>query len=541
MTTHTSALFAAALTTLLLSGCHHDDDDDQDCGQSGLDDITLSGEITYDFVAHNDDGSLNYDNIERRAIRGATVELLDRNGDISGTTTSNETGAYSFSAPANTALRARAKAELRQNGAPAWDIRITDNTEGNALYTMEGELTCTTTSDQVRDLHADSGWTGSEYGRARVAAPFAILDSVYQTLLLLIDSDPAIQLPAVELRWSTQNRAVSGNPSQGNIGTSSYNGENIHILGDADNDTDEFDRSIIQHEFAHYLEDTISRSDTIGGRHSQISKTDMRVSFSEGLANAFTAIASESGIYEDSLGSEQSGGFRISLENNNFENFGWYSENSTGLIVYDIYDSTDDGADTLSLGFTPIYNALTSSDYRTGTALTSIYSFTSALRDNISSNAQSELTALIESQEIYGNDAHGTNETNDGNLSYTLPIYHSLNVGGGALNLCSSAVGGRHNGFDVRRFATLQIENNGEYTLRAEKTSGAGDSDPDILVHQDGTLISQLDSGTIDSEEGEIALSAGSYIVEFFDADNVSFNTTAVLSCFDLSINTGND
>ncbi|MFL0800845.1 MAG: hypothetical protein K6L80_10380 [Agarilytica sp.] len=540
MPTHISALFTAAIATLLLVGCYGDDDD-QSCGQGGLDNVTLSGEITYDFVTHNDNGSLNYNDIERRAIRGATVELLDRNGNVSDTTTTNESGAYSFSAPSNTALRTRVKAELRQNGTPAWNIRITDNTEGDALYTMEGSLACTTTSDQVRDLHAGSGWTGSEYGSARVAAPFAILDSVYQALQLLVDTDPDIQLSPVELRWSTRNRAVSGSASQGNIGTSSYNGENIHILGDADNDTDEFDRSIIQHEFAHYLEDTISRSDTIGGRHSQITRTDMRVSFSEGLANAFTAIASGSGIYEDSLGTEQSGGFRISLESNSIANFGWYSENSTGLIVYDIYDSTNDGDDTLSLGFTPIYDALTSSDYRTGIALTSIYSFTSALRDNVSSNAQSELTTLIESQEIYGNDALGSNETNDGELSYTLPIYHSLSIGGGALNLCSSAVGERYNGFDVRRFATLEIDSNDNYVLRAEKTSGTGDSDPDILVHQSGALIAQLISGNIDSEEAEVSLSAGSYIVEFFDADNVSSSTTAVLSCFDLSINTGNN
>ncbi len=540
MPAKTTALFTAGISALLISGCHHDDDR-KNCGQGGLGDITLSGEVTYDFIPHSDNGALHYDSAERRAVRGATIELLGRNGDLISATTTNETGAYSLTAPANTELRVQVKAALTQTGSPAWDIRITDNTEGNALYTMQGDLVCSTTNEQIRDLHASSGWTGNAYGNARVAAPFAILDSVYQALQLLIESDSAIQLPAVELRWSTNNRAVSGNASQGNIGTSSYNGENIHILGDADNDTDEFDRSIIQHEFAHYLEDTISRSDTIGGRHSQISKTDMRVSFSEGLANAFTAIASGSGIYEDSLGSEQNNGFRISLENNNFENFGWYSENSTGLIVYDIYDGIDDGADTLSLGFTPIYEALTSNDYRTGAALTSIYSFTAALRDNISSNAQSELTALVEAQEIYGNDALGTNETNDGDLSYTLPIYHELIVGGDTLNLCSSATNEKHNGFDVRRFATLHIDNSDTYTLRAEKTSGAGDSDPDILVHQGGDLIAQLISGTIDSEEEDVSLAPGSYVVEFFDADNVSSGTTSVLSCFNLSINTRNN
>ena len=39
----------------------------------------------------------------------------------------------------------------------------------------------------------------------------------------------------------------------------------IYVLGAADNDTDEYDQHIVAHEFQHFLEDQVSRSDTPGG------------------------------------------------------------------------------------------------------------------------------------------------------------------------------------------------------------------------------------------------------------------------------------
>lgn len=507
--------------------------DNVSCGTSSENTTTISGNITYDFVPHFSSGALDYNNISTPAVRGATVELRYKSGSLYSSTVTDSGGNYSLEAPINEKLRIQVKAELQQTGTPAWQIRVTDNTEGDALYLMQGSVSCTGDSMQTRDLNASSGWTGSGYGNTRVAAPFAIIDSVYQSLQLLLTVDANLSLPPVELRWSVDNRAVNGNPNSGNIGTSSYDGENIHILGHADNDTDEYDRSVIQHEFAHFLEHRISRSDSIGGSHGPRTKTDMRVAFSEGLANAFTAIASASGIYEDSVGEDQGGGFRYSMESNNEGNFGWFSENSVNLIIYDIYDSNDDGVDSISLGFSPIYQALTSASYRNGQALTSIYAFADALRAVLSANDAAGFNDLMTAQQIFGSDAFGSAETNDGDLSYTLPIYQNLIVGS-SVNLCTSATSSSYNGFDVRRFATFDIDTNDSYSLNATKTSGPSNTNPNLYIYQAGDTVAAFESSTNNSESGNASLNAGSYVIELY-------NATGAQSCFDLSIDTGNN
>ncbi len=513
------------------------------CGTTSTETTSITGNITYDFVPHHTSGALDYGNISAEPVRGAGVELQYANGNVFSSATTDAFGRYTLQAPINEELRIIVKAELRETGTPSWQVRITDNTQNNAPYLMQGSVSCTDEAPQSRSLHASSGWTGSEYGNTRVAAPFAILDSVYQSLQLLLEADPSLSLPELELRWSTENKAINGNPASGNIDTSSYDGIYIYILGDEDNDTDEYDRSVVQHEFAHFIEHRLSRSDSIGGGHGPQTRTDMRVAFSEGLANAFTAIASASGIYEDSYSSAQSDGFNYSLENFNANNFGWFSENSVNLILYDLVDSDDDDADTISLGFAPIYETLRSPSYRDGEALTSIYSFTNALRSILSVSEEIGLDDLMASQQIFGRGAFGSDETNDGGVSDSLPIYQSLAVGS-SVTLCTAngnndSINFRndnYNGFDVRRFASVEINNSGDYTIEAERAFGTLLSDPDLTVYQDGNEIAFFGSSAADSESGNASLNTGLHIIELHD-----FNATTARTCFNLSINTGNN
>jgi hypothetical protein len=151
-----------------------------------------------------------------------------------------------------------------------------------------------------------------------VAAPFAILDSLHSAVQTLTSVDPEVDLGYTEMRWSTNNRAVPGSTAMGEIGTSSYYPDErvIYILGHANNDTDEYDASVIVHELAHYLENTIARADNIGGNHSiDGDLLDPRVSFSEGWCNAFASIVLGDEYYRDSGGSRQDVGYAFfSLE-----------------------------------------------------------------------------------------------------------------------------------------------------------------------------------------------------------------------------------
>ena len=89
----------------------------------------------------------------------------------------------------------------------------------------------------------------------------------------------------------------------------------IYLLGDEDHDTDEYDRSLIAHEWVHFFEATLSRSDSLGGGHGPGDQLDMRVAFSEGLANALSAMITGEQSYAASFGPKQGSGWRWDIEN----------------------------------------------------------------------------------------------------------------------------------------------------------------------------------------------------------------------------------
>jgi len=168
------------------------------------------------------------------------------------------------------------------------------------LYVMDGAAFNILSSDiSNENLHAVSGWSiaDSAYTSTRVAAPFAILDSIYVAMKSVLDVHSIVVLPALRINWSVNNTTSSGSLAAGQIGTSHYNGSDIYILGAENNDTDEYDEHVIIHEWGHYFEDKLSRSDSVGGSHTGSDILDIRVAFSEGFGNAFSGIASGDSFY----------------------------------------------------------------------------------------------------------------------------------------------------------------------------------------------------------------------------------------------------
>lgn len=85
-------------------------------------------------------------------------------------------------------------------------------------------------------------------------------------------------------------------------GTSCFGGArdgalHLYLLGD-DDDSDEFDRSVILHEFAHALESHWGASGSRGGWHDG-TPTDASLAFSEGIASAFALLVDRTPIYVD--------------------------------------------------------------------------------------------------------------------------------------------------------------------------------------------------------------------------------------------------
>lgn len=392
--------------------------------------ITIGGVVTYDLIPHSINNGLDYNNITAEPVKNAVVELICE-GSVSSTANTDNNGNYSFSAPANISnVFVRVKAQMLRESPtppPSYNFSVVDNTQTQSLYAMDSAAFNIGTVDILdKDLHAQSGWTGTSYGSDRVAAPFAILDSVRVAMNKVINVNSSSVFPALRLNWSVYNTTATGSLAAGQITSSHYNGVDIYILGAADNDTDEYDDHVIIHEWWHYFEDNFSRLDSIGGEHAGGDILDVRVAFSEGFGNAYSAIASGDVVYRDSNGVSQTSGFGFSLENNNCLNPGWYSECSVQSIFYDLFDTTNDGADTVSLGFGPIYNVLTIEQKNT-IALTSIFSFIKPLKDN-NASVSNAIDTLIAGQNIDAiMDIYGDSElSNNPGSTNQLPIFKQM-------------------------------------------------------------------------------------------------------------------
>ncbi|RYY75516.1 MAG: hypothetical protein EOO52_08965 [Gammaproteobacteria bacterium] len=498
--------------------------------------VILSGKITYDYVPHNSDFiGLDYTATERRPVRGAMVELLDSVGEVKAFTSTTSDGAYSVAVEQNIFLKVRVKAQLLNNSSPSWDFKVTDNTANNALYVLEGSLASSGTTDSVRDLHASSGWDGFGYPAPRSAAPFAILDSIYVGLMRVTSAGNTKSLRPLELRWSTKNSAADGDYTMGEIGTSFYDGSAIYILGDANYDIDEYDPHVLLHEWGHYLEDELFRSDSIGGDHADGKFLDMRVAMSEGFANAFSGIVIDRANYSDASGVYQASGFTFDIAKKSRINKGYFSEGSISSILYNFYASDENKT---ANDFKPLFQILSSASYYTNEAMISIYVFYSELRKQIPQYV-SVLQALMREQSIWGEDEYGANESNSGGLAIQLPIYKEILVNGYPTRICSSNQYGEQNKLGNSQFVKLNITQAVQLSVHVEKSVDINTySKPEFFIYLRGAQVGYAENIEADKVSTSIKLSKGNYVLEIYDKiyrDNEN-STSKNTSCFDVYV-----
>lgn len=477
--------------------------------------ISLSGRITYDQIPYSSsDVGLDYSAVEIKPGRGLVVELLDGNNQVLSSTITDVSGLYSFNVKRNQLAKVRVKAQLVNSQSPAWDFRVTDNTNNNALYAMDGSLIAVTEATAVRNLHAASGWTGDSYTQPRAAAPFAIADAVYTGVARVNSAGNQQNFPPLELRWSPKNKTAYGDASLGEIGTTYYGGDAIYILGDENNDTDEYDRHVILHEWGHYVEMAFSRSDSIGGDHGYSDKLDMRVALSEGFANAFSAMMLDDPGYRDTSGAQQATGFVDDISRKSHYIRGWYSEASVQSILYNFYTSNNG---KIPREFADIFNVMVSPGYSQSSSLTSIYSFADELRKLMREQVVNFNNLLLE-QNIGITDAFGAGETNSGSYAGSLPVYKSLPLNNLPVNVCSTNRFGSYNKLGVTQFFLINIIASGNYGITAIESSESGDSDPDLYLYSNGLMRAKAEAATVDQEKLSLYLNAGTHVLEVVDA-----------------------
>ncbi|HEX6958181.1 MAG TPA: hypothetical protein VF194_09370 [Ferrovibrio sp.] len=512
-----------------------DDDDDENpaivynCDGTG--NVVIDGKAKYEFVPAVEGGAsgpyLDYDAAKLRPIRQAEIQAICPDGSsVYDTGVTDDSGAYSLSVPENVDVAIRVRALTAATGGPAWDLQIVDNTNGQAVWAVQGDDFDSGTGSATVNLRAGSGWDGSSYANDRAAGPFAIMDTIYTAMLKVMSAEPAASFPALMVNWSPENLACSSDQpfpfADGCVGTSFFSnfggsdGRNIFILGGEDGDTDEYDDHIIVHEWGHYYEDAFARSDSIGGQHTGGSRLDMRVAFGEGWGNAWSGIATDDPVYVDTSGSGQAGGFSFNVDDETETNPGWWNESSVQEILYDLYDSGVGDDDIAALDFAPLHAVLTD-EQRNTAAATSIFPLIHFLKQDFAADVATlaAIDAVVKSHDISiitdewgagrGNDeADEAPPDADAGAGYVSPIYTDISAavaGGTTTVVCGTNeyadAGNEYNRIGARRFMTFQVpaSDNWLVTLDGSANNGnlggtaPGNTDPDFFIALNGEPV----------------------------------------------------
>lgn len=534
--------------------------------------VTISGVMSYEFPrANNNCLGLNQTTPEVRPIRRATVQLLNAAGNsVLASAVLTDTGGYSFVVDSGTDYLLRVRAELK---SASWDVDVRNNVdtsgsppplEQRPIYVLDFPFNSGVADNPNMNLTATTGWGVTGYTGTRAAAPFAILDTLYTAMQFVIAEDPTASFAPLDAFWSPDNKAASPTDiAAGDLPTSYYDSANrLFLLGQDGVDTDEFDDHVVVHEWGHYFEDNFSRSDSIGGRHGFGDLLDVRLAFGEGFASALAAMALDEPLYCDTSSALSGGGFNS--ESSTDGSTGWFNELTVVRLLYDLWDTDDDGADNSSIGFGPIYDVMSGPQAATP-AFTSIFTFATYLKQQ-GTGQDAFIDALLAENGINatGIDIYASTETNDGQGTNpdVLPLYTPLVLGGPAVNICvNSAFDGARDGNKLaeHRYLTLNLPTAATVTFTAtanpapsQPTPGfdcAADvndpennmhSDPDFWIWRSGQFVANALSCDPNTENVTSFVSAGDIVIDFNDfrhADDESPSNYPEQVCFDISAN----
>jgi hypothetical protein len=362
-------------------------------GTAGTGAKTVSGKASYEFVptfygVQDKVGGLDFAKVEARPVRGAVAILLRGKTELAKVVTTDK-GEFTFKYDSSSAESLTiALTALTQTPC----IQIEDNTSKNAVWSGSKTFNA---GEATVDLLAPNGWNGTRYEAARrLAAPFAILDSMYTAAQSFLAVRKAANFPALFVNWSPNNRPERSMPpadedfAAGKVGTSffsPFDGE-LYILGKDGADADEFDSHVIVHEWGHYFEANLSRSDSPGGQHGPGDKLEPRIAFGEGWGNAVASMVLPEPLYVDTSWNPNTGelrafGFDAETPPNptDDKNPSAFSESSVLRILYDIYDGANEPFDAVNLGLGPIYDVLTGPQKNTK-SVTTLASFITGLK-----------------------------------------------------------------------------------------------------------------------------------------------------------------
>jgi hypothetical protein len=313
------------------------------------DDPVLKGYAYFQKTEVTDSG-LDTNQISKIPIRFARVEVRDSTDTIRVVTGTDETGRFETPVPDSIGLSVHVISRSRIQ-----DLRVLNNTNDNTVYSIVRSLDLADFDSPEDEIEL--------FDTSRDSGAFNILDTIQRGNGFLAAAVPNFIPPALTVYWSEKNNeAVLSKLTNGNIRTTTFSlaANAAYILGDRTTDSDEYDDSVILHEYAHMLAAKFSRDDSNGGTHLLGDLLDPRIAWSEGWANFFSSAARGSSVYRDSKAGTNL--LRFDIEENvpvgdRFP--GYSSEASVHGLLWDLIDENADTADVAQFPFSSIWGAFT--------------------------------------------------------------------------------------------------------------------------------------------------------------------------------------
>lgn len=304
----------------------------------------ITGSVRYEKILTTD-GRLQLNSPVVRPADGIKVEAIETaSGKTVGLATTDADGNYrmelTIEEPTEMYVRALAQTE---------NARVVRPTSTTVYSVRAANFRLAPGAERRQDFLAAD--------RDRSSGPFNIIAAIRRANLMIRAVEPDIDLPNVTLRWSPE---YNGNTYFRGVTSEAF------IKGDRTTDSDEFDDTVINHEYAHFLAARFSRDDSPGGDHDSNERLDPRLAWGEGWATFFGCVSNNTSRYVDTGATRGKGGssaqgtlvaYDLESDPRESTNAGYWNEYTVSSVLWDIYDTTNEEGDTISTGFAPVWRA----------------------------------------------------------------------------------------------------------------------------------------------------------------------------------------
>lgn len=308
-------------------------------GGGGGGDATVQGLFLYEKVGVSATKGLQLSKKTKTAGGGVLVEaVLKSNDSILASTFTDNSGKYTLSVPVPSPagpIYVRIKAQL-QNGT-----LVEHETTDDLYAVVSSPFTVQPNHTTTKNLLAQDKDRGS--------GPFNILAAMRKADDFAHSADSSLVIPAISVRWAVDYH--DGTFFRTSATTAFINGDRVV-------DSDEFDDTVIDHEYGHFYLAMFSKADTPGGTHSDTIKEDPRLAWNEGWATFFSCASNKTSVYVDTKGA---GRHMLvdDLEKNALDTniTGFWSEHTVGSVLWDLLDTHNDPGDTVAVPWPKIWGA----------------------------------------------------------------------------------------------------------------------------------------------------------------------------------------